>query len=144
MPDKFNELASFLDSQLDKLHVLANKPQDVNFEDVTDKPAPDKLKQVISFLDETLIGLTLNKTDETILEDFKGMRKIIDAYPELVNQEDTIEDNFNYLSNAYARNKCWITEKDFADWENSPQNEESPNFGNYADPRFFSYNKRQF
>lgn len=37
MPDKFNELTNFLDSQLDKLHVLADKPQDVNFEDVTEK-----------------------------------------------------------------------------------------------------------
>lgn len=33
---KLERLASFLDSQLDKLHVLVNKPQDIDFEDVTE------------------------------------------------------------------------------------------------------------
>ena len=45
MPDKFNELTSFLDSQLDKLHVLVNKPQDIDFDDVTNEQTAQPPKQ---------------------------------------------------------------------------------------------------
>lgn len=38
---KFKEIASFLDAQLDKLHVLINKPQDIDFEDITTKQPDD-------------------------------------------------------------------------------------------------------
>lgn len=45
MPDELEQLATFLDNQLDKLHVLANKPQDIDFEDVTNEQAAQPQKQ---------------------------------------------------------------------------------------------------